>query len=518
MMVDPRAPGVLPKASRDMSEVFRRSAAFLRRHLRLIVVLATLFACLALVGSQMMDKLYRSSVQLMVERDRTGTTDTAYADGQVLVITGDDMLRRVVENANLTEEDHFRSDPLSVLGRITGALRGLHDPRTAARPDGAPPVEVLDAMRHLRDALAVRRQGDTSVVEIEVMADSPALAHRVATTVASTYLDSAAVAAGTRPLAGTGTRVVSAAGVPMEPVGPQAGVLVLLGFLIGAGVGMTVALARGALDTSLQTSEQIEGLLKLRVLAHLPQLPKSNMIPGIVAAEPLALFSETIASLRYALAGSHREDEAPVLLLASTGEYEGKTSIAASLAEAARMAEKNVLLIDGDLRRSELSARHGLLGETGLSDILQGAHWEMPVLRSSGNVDMMPAGVLNDMPLAALESGRLADLLTRARTVYDLVVIDGPPVTSVSDSAILARHCDQILFILRWGRTPREQALRAVNRLPRDRIAGIVVNCSEAHDEIGMGETYRLHSRDSARGRADPYAKVAVFKDWDRRA
>ncbi|MDA0962956.1 MAG: hypothetical protein O2898_08570 [Proteobacteria bacterium] len=91
-------------------------------------------------------------------------------------------------------------------------------------------------------------------------------------------------------------------------------------------------------------------------------------------------------------------------------------------------------------------------------------------------------------------------------------------MTSVSDCAILSQHSDQILYILRWGRTLRDQALRAVNRLPRDKIAGIVVNFSEAHDEIGMGETYRLHSRDSARGRADPYAKVAFMKDWDRRA
>ncbi len=526
MMGDPRQPGLspapLPRASRDMSGAFRHSAAFLRRHLRLILGLAILGAVLALVASQMTDKHYRSSVQLMIEQDRIATSQTragtSHVEGQILVILGDDMLRRVVEDANLTEVGHFRSDPLSVMGRINGALRGLQDPGSLAQPDGAPPPEVLDAMRHLRGALSVYRQGDTDVVTIEVLADSPARAHQVATAMAAAYLDSQAIAAGNSPPAPTGTRVVSAASVPMDPVGPPGGALVILGFFIGAGVGLTIALARAALDTSLRTSEQIECLLDLQVLAHLPQLPKGNMIPGIVSAEPLGLFSETIASLRYALARKHREDAAPVLLLASTGEYEGKTSIAASLAEAARMAEKNVLLIDGDLRRSELSARYGLLGETGLSDILQGAHWEMPVLRGGGNVDMLPAGVLNDMPLSALDSGRLPDLLARARSVYDLVVIDAPPVTSVSDCAILSQHSDQILYILRWGRTLRDQALRAVNRLPRDKIAGIVVNFSEAHDEIGMGETYRLHSRDSARGRADPYAKVAFMKDWDRRA
>lgn len=515
MTADARRPGAVPKASRDMSELFRQSAAFLRLHRHLIVVFAIVFAGLTLIGSQMMDKLYRSSVQLMIAEGKTGPGDI---DGEILLITGDEMLRRVVETTNLTAEDHFRSDPQSVFARIDAALRGLQSPGSMALPEDAPPPAMLDAMHHLSGALSVHRQGKSDVIRIEVLADSPALAHRVATAVTSAYLGSDSAATGGSAPARSETRVISAASVPMEPVGPQAGVLVLIGLLSGSFAGIIVALARGALDTSLRTSEQIERLLALPVLAHLPPLPKGTMIPGLIAAEPLALFSDTIASLRHALAGTHRGDGAPVLLIASTGEYEGKTSIAAALAEAARMAEKNVLLIDGDLRRSELSARYDALGDNGLSDILQGVHWEMPVLRGSGNVDLLPAGVLNDLPLSALDSTRMSDLLARARAVYDLVVIDGPPVASVSDCAILSRHSDQILFVVRWGQTLRDQALRAVNRLPRDRIAGVVVNFSEARDDIGMGETYRLHSRNSARERADPHAKVAFFKDWDRRA
>ena len=382
-------------------------------------------------------------------------------------------------------------------------------------------VETLENRTRLLSEALLRASGQ-SKIEIRNNVDLQQL-ERVAEAYRlryQRYLDNAGLAEELSSFSTSGTQVVTSATTPLEPVYPPIRVFVILGFMFGALVAVLWGLAREALDTTFRTVAQIENALGVQILVQLPKLDKRQAIPTIIEAEPLSPFTETVAALRYSVSADHQGSElAPVIYLASTAPLEGKTSIAAALATSGSVAGQKVLLIDGDLRRAGLSDRYGLANEIGLADILQGADWQPSADVRDGVLDVLPAGILTDMPINALESPKLTGFLEQAQQDYDLVVIDGPPAANVADCAILSRHSDRILFVVRWGQTQVDAARRALARLPRNKLAGVVLNFSELNEDPWLGETYRLYSRSGANGsRRGRNGKVTSISDWGRRA
>jgi len=310
------------------------------------------------------------------------------------------------------------------------------------------------------------------------------------------YLDNAGLAAELKSFTTSGTRIVTTATVPIEPFYPNVIVLVILSFMLGGAVAIVIGLAREALDSTFRSAQQVEDLLGVKVRAQIPDLGSDKDIPGIVEKDPLAPFSETISVLRYMMfAAGSEDDRAPVFLLTSNAAGEGKTSIAASLAMSARVAGQNVLLIDADMRRAGLTGMFGFDGDSGFAEILQGRPWQAPDIMGRGCLDILPSGVLTDLPLTALESPHLPRFIDLARRSYDLIVIDGPPVAFIADCTILAKYSDQLLFVVRWGYTRRDQAVRGFQRLPKQKVTGAVMNCCPPHEENGLGSTYKMYSR-----------------------
>lgn len=382
-------------------------------------------------------------------------------------------------------------------------------------------VETLENRTRLLGEALLRASGQ-SKIEIRNNVDLQQL-ERVAEAYRlryQRYLDNAGLAEELSSFSTSGTQVVTSATTPLEPVYPPIKVFVILGFVFGAMIAVLWGLAREALDTTFRTVAQIESALGVQILVQLPKLDKRQAIPEIIEAEPLSPFTETVAALRYSVSADHQDDDtAPVIYLASTAPFEGKTSIAAALATSGSVAGQKVLLIDGDLRRAGLSELYGLDGEIGLADILQGADWQPSTDVEDGVLDVLPAGILTDMPINALESPKLSEFLQQARQDYDLIVIDGPPAANVADCAILSRHSDRILFAVRWGQTQVDAARRALTRLSRKKLAGVVLNFSELNEDPWLGETYRLYSRSgSGAGRKARGGKVTSISDWGRRA
>lgn len=310
------------------------------------------------------------------------------------------------------------------------------------------------------------------------------------------YLDNAGLAAELKSFTTSGTQVVTSATVPINPFYPAVKVLVILSFMFGSAIAIVTGLAREALDTTFRSAQQVEAMLGIKVRAQIPDLKSDADIPAIIENEPLSVFSETISVLRYMLFSTSSDgDRAPIFLLTSNAAGEGKTSIASSLALSASTAGQNVLLIDADMRRAGLTTKFELVGEIGFADVIQGSPWQAPDIMGDGTLDVLPVGLLSDMPVNALESPNLPKFLERARQSYDLIVIDGPPVAYIADCTILSKYSDHLLFIVRWGQTQRDQAVRGFQRLPKSKVSGAVLNCCPPNEEIGLGSTYKLYDR-----------------------
>jgi capsular exopolysaccharide synthesis family protein len=173
-----------------------------------------------------------------------------------------------------------------------------------------------------------------------------------------------------------------------------------------------------------------------------------------------------------------------VILLTSATPSEGKTTVSTNLA--CVLAQRDirglrVLLIDADLRRPTVHHRLGLNGKIGLTSVLSGnVTLEQAVqhIPEVPNLDVLVSGPVPPFPTEMLGSETMRHLLEHARGIYTHIVMDSPPLLSVTDSVVLARDADAIVLILRHGKSSKHALRRARDLLLRSgaRVTGIAVN------------------------------------------
>lgn len=320
------------------------------------------------------------------------------------------------------------------------------------------------------------------------------------------YLNNAGLANELVSFATSGTEVVSSATQPILPVYPPTKVFVLLSFILGAGLAIVAQLTRDSLSTRFGSIDEIEQALRLRVLSVLPRLDGGKVPRDLATTEPYSPFNEAISVLRQNLRLSAQKFQndpgAPVVLITSAGESAGKTTIAAALAESASSGGQSVLLVDADLRYAGLSELYDFDDGDGLCDILRGRVWQPGDDAGKSGLDILPAGQLRGrQPADCLATPHLGKLLRHAREIYDLVVIDGPPVANLADCKILAEDCTQIVMVLHFDQTTRDAIRGALRQLPRSKVSGVVVNAVDPKNtsaQWNLGHAYSASYAQSA--------------------
>ena len=203
-----------------------------------------------------------------------------------------------------------------------------------------------------------------------------------------------------------------------------------------------------------------------------------NRKPSFIAES----FRATLPSILF----SHPTEGRPrVLVMSSPNPGEGKTTIATNLAIAISEITQRVLIVDGDLRKPRLHRIFDVPNESGLSDLLSS---DEPVSAAKLYGIIQPTQITG---LSVLTSGsethdtsslfysrRLPELLRLLREEFDTVVIDSPPVLQIPDSRLMARFADGIIMVVRAGRTARDSAVLAHQRLAEDgsRVLGTILN------------------------------------------
>ena len=268
----------------------------------------------------------------------------------------------------------------------------------------------------------------------------------------------------------TNIRIVYPALVPEAPVSPRKffNLILAMGFGLVLGVGLAVFLEN--LDTTLKTPEEVERWLEIPNLALIPHIDdRSNPgeVPELVVHhghQPLA--SEAYRVLRTSLLFSSSEPAPRLLLITSTLPGEGKTLSAANLGAAMAKAEDDVLIIDADLRRPTLHQLFKVPREPGLSNFLMGETDELPVVATLvPHLFIMPAGLLQPNPSELLGVERMQEMLSRVQERFGRVILDSPPLMSVTDAAILSTQVEGVLLIIKAEGVPRKAARDAKDHL-----------------------------------------------------
>ena len=285
-------------------------------------------------------------------------------------------------------------------------------------------------------------------------------------------------------------RVISIAEVPHAPSFPDKALI--LGIAVPASLllGFILALTLEQLDSGFRTSVRVESTLGLPVLGTIPEISGAGRNKSINAADqivdkPMSSFAEAIRGLQLGLSLSNVDVEPKVIIVSSSVPGEGKTTIAISLARQAARGGKQVVIVDGDLRRPNVAKAIGVTGvEIDLCDVLMGKAKLAQCIVKDPRSEMLVIPCVRTPPSPAdiMFSNAMESLISELRKSCDLVIIDSAPLLPVNDTKILSRLADAILFVTRWEKTPREAARTAVRALEdiRAPIAGVALARADA--------------------------------------
>ena len=200
----------------------------------------------------------------------------------------------------------------------------------------------------------------------------------------------------------------------------------------------------------------------------------------ITVSEPRSPISEAYRTLRTNLDFASLDQALKTLVVTSAGVGEGKSTTLANLAVVSAQAGRTVILVDADLRRPTLHQVFDLDNETGLTTaMMDEAALASPPLRATGidGLSVLTSGPLPPNPADLLGSRRMDQVIAALAELADQVFFDTPPVVAVTDAAVLATKVDGVLLVISAGKTRREYARTAVQRLEQinARLVGTVL-------------------------------------------
>lgn len=275
--------------------------------------------------------------------------------------------------------------------------------------------------------------------------------------------------------------VLSIASVPRSVSFPPAMLIFAIALIGGSGLGILSVMLMEGLDRTFRVREDIEQATGLPTLALVPATGHGRDAVKSVLRDSTSPVAESLRALyaRLVLSPSG-EQPSKVVMFASAAPNEGKSQIAASISHLAAIAGLRVVILDCDWQRP---TQHRLFRQSpkpGLADLLSGnvtpeeAVYEDP----KTGVHVLFAGDTSLMRNELLRFYRLPLLLTTLSKHYDLIVLDTPPVLAGSEVVHLAKRVDSIAFVVRWGRTPRQQAMSGINQIidAGGNVAGTVLS------------------------------------------
>ncbi len=294
---------------------------------------------------------------------------------------------------------------------------------------------------------------------------------------------------------------------PTMPFHPNVPKQMWNGLAIGIVLGIVLVLLLEFLDSSIKSKEEVERVLGLPVLGFVPRIPKTTRVKVgdeflKISAEQVALYdanshvAESFRSLRTGFDFSLPPDHQRTILVTSSTPGDGKSLVACNLAASLARRGDRVLLVDADMRRPRQAKIMSLANEIGLSTVLEAGidDSSFDAIASSlvPNLDVLSAGPTPSNPAELLGSEAMTVFISRATSRYSWVVFDAPPMTVVTDPAVLMRQLPHVLFVVRAFHTPRDQAKSAAEMLRGSpaRSIGVVLNTVDVPKAYGKSADY----------------------------
>ncbi|GDX82907.1 chain-length determining protein [Deltaproteobacteria bacterium] len=284
-------------------------------------------------------------------------------------------------------------------------------------------------------------------------------------------------------------RVIDPAEALQDAVEPNYARNIAIAIAMGLLTGVSLALFFDYMDTTIKTREEVEAL-GVDFLGIIPSVPGLVGDSWELARErylysykyPKSAFAEFVRNIRTTVNFSAREDGKPPrrLLITSAGPREGKTTSSINLGISFAATGRRVCLVDADLRRPSLHHAFGLDNEHGFSSLISGASTPDQVVQATPQEGLfiIPSGPRPPNPAEVLGSEACHRALDRLNELFDLVIIDSPPVVAVTDAVVLSAHVDGVIIVIKSFKVARDLVLQAKRQLTDvdARLIGVVLN------------------------------------------
>ncbi len=246
-------------------------------------------------------------------------------------------------------------------------------------------------------------------------------------------------------------KILDYASMPHQPIKPVKIFVLSASGLLGLIFGLLGAFIRDYFDTKIKTKEDIAELTKLPIFGVVPYVRDASS-KLFVLDDPQSLASEAIRTIRTNLdfVGASREDKSKIVVVTSVVPGEGKTTIAANLAAVLGNSEKKTIILSLDLRRPKIHKIFNLTNKAGMSTVLAGKDelkdviWEHQTIK---NLDIVTSGPIPPNPSDLIDSSIMQEIFDNLRKDYDYIIIDSPPISSVTDAILLMKNADVSLSV-----------------------------------------------------------------------
>ena len=279
-----------------------------------------------------------------------------------------------------------------------------------------------------------------------------------------------------------------------DPSAPNKPLIIAVAIILGAIVGLAVVYTRHTLRRGVETPEAIEQI-GLPVYASIPFSKNQadaakglgNKKPGesslTALTHPTDLSTEALRSLRTSLHFAMIEAKNNILMISGPSPGVGKSFVSSNLAAVIAESGQRVLLIDGDMRKGYLHKLMSTKQQDGLSDLLSGRIALNDAIKKTevGSLDFVSCGQFPPNPSELLMSLRFTTVLKKFSELYDIVIIDTPPILAVTEAGIIGSHAGTSLIVARFGMNSVKELEATKRRFDLNGIPlkGVIFNAVE---------------------------------------
>ena len=281
--------------------------------------------------------------------------------------------------------------------------------------------------------------------------------------------------------------VMEPALVPAYPVKPNKKKYIMLGLMLGLMGGIVLAFLIEFLDNTVKSIDELEYKFDIKVLGAIPQYENNSdetPVEMIVKREPLSQIAESYKAIRTSLLLASANQPPKKILISSMSPQEGKSTSTSNMAIALAESGYNVMIIDCDLRRPRIHKIYKLENQNGLSSYLAGISDLDEIVQTDTqfpNMAFIPSGPIPPNPSELLSSKSFRNLISELEEPFNFILLDGPPVLSITDSVLLTDIADGLLVVCKAGSTTYDSIKRGLKVLNdvKAAIIGVLINSVE---------------------------------------